>query len=692
MGSQEDNRNTVSWQDVYPGATAVLLVFLSTLDPDARHVSRVLSYAMLAGGVAVGGTVLYRVLSRAGVCGPHDRGEHHKRLLLALLAIHLVATFFFLPPADLVNYRPVLTIDHSFHHYQAVRANGRFFATGRLHYYDPYFMAGYPSAIFDLDMKAAELFCVLFPRGQVARALKLFIVLSYITLVVTVYKGARYLGYAEREALLGVAILLVVWHWGRPYLSHFRYAGMFAFLLASHGSLLVAGLLRRFWQRGRSGAFFVLGTLLFLVHPTVVVLLPVPFFLILVARRHRVTMRRAWLLVLWWVVVLAVSAVWTVPMFRYLGDKTASNAYFQIAGVGDFLRLILRPGALPAVGMLVLAAGGAALSWRQRRNGAVSVPVVTGVFLLAVACYGVYVPGLRQLEPGRFLAPALIFLSAPAGAGLFAALRRVAAIPRAAPLVAVMLAALMVSPPVLALLSAQTAYRHRVTTSLSPEVSELVDAVCERVTPHGRLMIEDGPARLYDGVHLPGVLPLYTGVEQIGGPYPFTVIRHHFATFERERTMGTELSRRRPAGLQSYLDLYNVLWIVTATPEATDFVARLERMQTAASDLPPVEPLWASRRYALWGVRRPPAFTDGRELEVAAGIDRIEVEGTGSSAPFLLKYHWDPGLTVNAPAKLSAEFRLDDPVPFIKVEPNGAARVIIRYRPAAVGSSKRKPN
>jgi hypothetical protein len=685
MRNHDDTRIALPWQDACAAALALLLLILATFDPESVWMSRQARYLILAVGAVLGAGVVLRAISRTGLFGPHDHGQSHKALLVAMVAVHLAATLFFLPPADLLNNKPIVTLDHSFHHYQAARANQHFFRTGRLHFYDPHFMAGYPSAIFDLDMKAGEMFCALFPAAQVARALKFFILLCYLTLVVTVYLGMRCLGYTERESLLGLAVSLVVWHWGRPYLSHFRYAGMYDYLLMSHGSLLVAGLFQRSWNSGSGVALFVLGALLFFVHPTAVVILPVPVCLVLICGRRRFTWRRVRLLMLWGMVVVAVNLVWIVPMFQYLGDKLPSNSYFQVRGLDASLDLMFRPGSLPAGVMLALAAIGAIALRRAGRVTAASVPLVTAMFLLLVTTYGIYIPGLRPLEPGRFLVPALMFLVPPAGAGLASVLGRVhRAVGERGVLrwsVPAVLAVTMVSPVVLSFLAARTTYHHRVSTSVTPEVQRLIDVLRERTNTDGRLMIEDGPARLYGGVHLPGILPMYTGVEQIGGPYPFTVIRHHFATFERARAMGRALERHEPRGFERYFDLYNILWIVTATPEAADFVRRVGQTgpDAGAETAPLVDVTWQSRRYTLWRVNREAAYTDVDGPEVTAGIDRIEITGTGAAPSFVLKYHWDKQLSVTPPATMTAEFLIDDPVPFIRIAPNGADRVFIHY-------------
>jgi hypothetical protein len=64
---------------------------------------------------------------------------------------------------------------------------------------------------------------------------------------------------------------------------------------------------------------------------------------------------------------------------------------------------------------------------------------------------------------------------------------------------------------------------------------------------------------------------------------------------------------------------------------------------------------------------------------VSASFDRIQVDTGEEWDSFVLLFHWDKGLKVRPPARISPVYVLDDPVPFIRVEPNGATQVLIEY-------------
>jgi len=64
---------------------------------------------------------------------------------------------------------------------------------------------------------------------------------------------------------------------------------------------------------------------------------------------------------------------------------------------------------------------------------------------------------------------------------------------------------------------------------------------------------------------------------------------------------------------------------------------------------------------------------------VSASFNRIEIDLTGDRGEFLLRYHWDKGLKVRPPSTITPIRLLEDPVPFMLVEPNGATSILIEY-------------
>jgi hypothetical protein len=661
-----------------------------------RQLDRIL---LIAGGAAAAASTLrilgsgvtlpaLALLSAGALCvfiplmrllgGRWEEPSSRRAALAIVFCAHLVATLFFFPPGDVLNGRPVLTLDHSLHYYQAERARDVFGERMRCWAYDPYFMAGYPGgAVFDVDSKGVELWCALLRPLSTARAYKLFILLGYLLLPLSIYAGSRRLGFGFEESIFGVLLLLAWWHWGRPYAGDFRFAGMFSYLIVMHLSFYVAGSFRSF-LRGEGGwPFFVAGPLAFLIHPTAAVLLPAPLVALVIARR-RIDRRLVGGSVLWCLLVIAVNLLWIIQLLRYINIKVPSETFFQVAGPVEMFRLLLKWGNLPALALAVLAVAGIAAMTRDRRGAIAAAPLSGSVFLVLISTFGIYLPLLDQMEPGRFIVPAFVFMAPLAGAGFLVLLRLCGGalrnVYRPERLGVFPVYALLVCIPFLGMLSARAFYRHTVSTTFTPEVKQLLDVLINNTDTSGRLMIEDGPAWYYGDSFIVSIVPLYTGVEQIGGPYPFAFIRHNFSNFSYCRAFDSSLQEMEAAAFRQYVDMYNIHWIVTASQECRESVAEKGIGRE----------VWTSRHFAFFEVVDPSTFTDPPGMRVEAGYGRIFVE-TGGTEPVpggyaVLKYHWDRGMSVDPPARISPVQVLDDPVPFVRLEPYGAATIQITIK------------
>jgi hypothetical protein len=615
-------------------------------------------------------------------------GESRSAVITVIFGAHVIATLYFFPPEDIINSRPVLSLDHALHYQQVVRAKEIFRDSYRLNTYDPYFMAGYPGGtVFDIDSKAVELWCSLPGFVNTARSYKFFILAGHLLLVFTVYAGSRRLGFGFEESVLSTLMLLAFWHWGRPYVGEFRFGGMFSFLTVSHLSFYIAGLFKPFLREERIRRFWIIGPLAFLIHPTTVILLPVPFIVIFLIERRVVSAKekyRKWKLrlfaklIAWCLLVIAVNAVWLVPLLRYLDIKVPSKTFFQIDGIRGLLEMLVKPGNLPVLLLITMAITGLVHLIRSGRSKEAAVPAAGGLFLLIIAAFGIYVPIIDQMEPGRFLVPALIFMAPLSGAGLAMLIRATKniitsrSVYRVARTAVIM--ALLISSPVLSLLASRAYYRHTLSTTFTPEVEELIAALEKHTEPSGRLMIEDGPAWYFGDSFLIAMIPQITGVEQIGGPYPWMYIKHNFTDFHMCRAMEKSLQDMGPDMLWRYIHLYNIRWIMTSTSDCREYI----------DGFLDYDPVWSSRHFSLWEVEPAGGSMEERGISIRSSYGRIEVilsrdEGGNLPVRVLLPYHWDRGLHVEPPAAISKEHRMDDPVPFIILEPNGVSEIRIEY-------------
>ena len=630
--------------------------------------------ALLSAAALLALIPLIRLTARTGL-----NGEAGKTLLIIIFFCHLIATLFFFPPEDLLNSRPVITLDHAIHYYQVVRGTEIFPETLKLHAYDPYFMAGYPGGtLFDIDSKGVELWCALMRFIGTARAYKTFIFMGYLLFMFTLYSACRRLGYSLRESIYALLVSLLFWHWGRPYAGAFRYAGMFAYLAVSHLSLYIGSLFRSFLRGKALKKFFIFGPLAFFLHPTAAVLLTLPFITVfLLEIRTQKSKEEKWLrpasirFLGWCLLVLAVNAVWLVPLLKYMDVKTASQTFFQIEGGDELARLLFRPGNLPALFLLLLAVTGFISLFRSGRFTEAFTPAMGSLFLFIVAAYGTGIPLLNQMEPGRFLVPAIIFAAPLAGAGLDFTVNRAGDILSSAWMIKTVNTAAVVIPiiliPFLGMTTARAYYRYTLSTTHTPETARLIEALREHTEPDGRLMFENGLPIKYGFCYLSSIIPLYTGVEQIGGPYPHVFIKHNFTNFAVSATMGATLNETGHEEMKDYLRVYNVRWILTASDEAESYFY----------NFPNLKVLWSSSDFTL---RENTVYS--RRIEIKSDYNRVDISFPPDSPvpeEIMLPYHWDRSLKVSSSAELEPQFQLDDPVPFILLKPNDERKIEIRY-------------
>ncbi|MDD3643691.1 MAG: hypothetical protein PHQ19_09555, partial [Candidatus Krumholzibacteria bacterium] len=97
------------------------------------------------------------------------------------------------------------------------------------------------------------------------------------------------------------------------------------------------------------------------------------------------------------------------------------------------------------------------------------------------------------------------------------------------------------------------------------------------------------------------------------------------------------------------------------------------------------EAAWSTRHFTFWEIPDPSTFSDtpGVAVEAGYGSLRVLIGEEVSIRPgesVLLKYHWDRGMSVTPPSRIFPQKVLDDPVPFVGLEPNGASSIQITVR------------
>ncbi|MFI5455381.1 MAG: hypothetical protein ACHRXM_08000 [Isosphaerales bacterium] len=652
-------------------------------------------------------------------------------LLVAVLAAHGIQAvrLFPTPRALLDDDHPVILVDHALHLYHGALGSRFLRDHGTTWGYDPFFMAGYPvTPVWDSSSNPSILFQALAGGGYRPRAYNIGLLACSIFALASIPAGAAATGVGLWEIALAALLGWLYFHCGWP--DMFWRSGLFGFVTASGGVVLLIGLLLRFERRpgaGRWGAVAGTGAAIWLAHVTA----PIPTlgavlgFSLTTARRHSWRPHAA--LVAAAVFAVVVNLVWLVPLWRFRGIRSVQS-FFMTPTSGWFLiGKYLGADVDSRLGLLILVLGVAGLVTWLREGRRLEAATFGGAALvsLALALFGGQWSVTRTLEPLRFVVPLHLLLAVPAGSALargtarlvrrFGGRRRGAALATLAWSVALGVA-VATMPQMFLVMAGELMVQRPMVAGLRPEMNLLVRWIRENTDPSARILFED-QLRLYEdtdpeSTHWTPLLPFLLGRDPrqfIGGEYQMAFILHHqVASFGDFHLGGRPIDLWTPDQLRAYCDLYNVGWVVCWSPLShfcfdqwgqAHWVATLPRHHSAnrpISDNPYVHRALTSRggpdladryiregegRYVIYRVSRPHSFILTGEGHVA-GVDLNRIELTDlvpSDGAVVLSLHWidtwrtDPPLPVD-PVPIPA-----DPVPLVRISTSQPLKRLVLY-------------
>lgn len=383
-------------------------------------------------------------------------------------------------------------------------------------------------------------------------------------------------------------------------------------------------------------------------------------------------MRRLEHLLLWlgFAAVVAANSDWIFPFLRFRNYKTASNYWFQFRGLHDIAFLYSRETSILFAAITVLGVIGL-VRLRRHRPLVTLVLSVSAAFYFVVAFYGARVPALANTEPGRYLVPFAFLLTLPAAVALAPWLerlqRRVG--PQLATIGLVVIASLN---PVLSLADNLFFDVHQVGARVDARFVELMRFLERRTTPDARILFET-PGGFYNssdllyGGHLQALVPIYTGREVIGGPYPVNFLLHSVVDFKNGELLGRTMRDWTPTELGRFLDNYNIGWVVCWSNAARSWLDARTGMATRIGEFD---------RFRVHEVARPHGFLLKGAGHVTADYNRIEVTGAAGEE-LVLSYHWLESLRSSPPIPLSRYPIPGDPIGLIRVRPGGITHFVI---------------
>jgi hypothetical protein len=567
--------------------------------------------------------------------------------------------------------------------------------------YDPSFMSGYAkSVIFPASSTLPELVVALWTSVPPETAYKVYVLVGAALVPWLLLWGGR-IGKCGVKTL-GIAVaLFLIYVWTDFPISYVSF-GMIPYFLAIPLGLAATIQFCRYVADGGLTCWAwsaLLLTIAVLVHFTAaMVIVPAVCVSYLTARWESRAPERRWRV--WrhvgvWaipLIVLAVNAFWWWPGIKLATTKGASDFAFKHSDESLAQRLGNIFMVEPPVQSVLWALGVLGLVILIRRNR------VLGLTLLAWIGAGFawgYLAGASQtldfLQPGRHTYACYTGLALAGGVGL----ARVLALLRDNPgvrldlwaLVGLALVGLRLwSVPLLAVaegrlglpplsvfgqrISVMPSNRPRpepfLSSRPSPRLLWVVDRVRRRLKPGERLLYEEGGFSLpgvpdpFEGGRFSGLLPHWTGVEVLGGPYLHAALTTNFTQFGEGKLFGKADWGRDH--FVKYAKLYRPAAIVCWSPHARIFCMSNPDLIEVKDDDGVV---------LLGRVLGFEGSTIEGTAQVTASPGRLRVEGVqaGLDGTVVLRYHSVPCLRSQPPVRWDSVFLAEDPVPFIRLQP-----------------------
>jgi hypothetical protein len=208
-------------------------------------------------------------------------------------------------------------------------------------------------------------------------------------------------------------------------------------------------------------------------------------------------------------------------------------------------------------------------------------------------------------------------------------------------------------------------------------INQLVLWIKNNTSKEGRILIENScweSEHKYYGTHLPYLLSKWTDREYIGNYYPYATSRDNFSSYYAGVLYGEPIGRYSLKELRSYLDLYNIKWIIYWSKESKRVFGwqsywlqksrkAFELGYTAYTHLTRID------KFHICRVERDPTFFIKGSGSASARQNEIHLKDIkATDGEVILSYHWMKYLKTDPPRKLEKVFLLEDPIGFIKIK------------------------
>ena len=607
------------------------------------------------------------------------------KLTLLLLGIHIFGIFFFFGAINFFNYDPIYNYDYPFHLYYCEIAKN-YHTSGHSWGYNPFFRAGHPW--LNLDNELLQLVCTFIPFISNITLIKIWVVLFLFLLPILIYQSSLNFRFSKKAALIST-LLSIIYLYNNYFVNEIIYYGMFNFLFSNCFALFYLSMFYRYIvKKEKKTAIFLLLTFPFipLMHSSMLITFFIPFLLLYLINIRKLSLKNnlviltpiiiSSLILFFWIALpffnnvmsslLSTTQFFQIQNFKQLLIDFYCNSFDKCPLEGyDFIKL-----PLILIGLLGI------FKW-HKKDKLFYLFLPFSIILFMIIYLHNIIPifnFISNIHPYKYIVTLMLFLTIPAGSCIINFYKKINLKKFNLKTAFFIL--------FLALISIQIIYTqtlsqpmHGLFTDTPKNYLELKNKVKEKTSNQGRILIEmdikpknmfDKPSILY------GLLSLETGRQLLGGPHIYPTTKYDFPALTFKRVFNKEWSLSDEE-LSTYLDLYNVGWIIARSRETRTHLSEKYLKNTS---------LFKSRdrfslnyyegekyyKFHLYEVNRNLSFIIGGTADVEADFNKIKVKNLKTkNNGIILKYHYHPTLKATNGLKLEPVYMQDIPIPFIKV-------------------------
>ena len=337
-----------------------------------------------------------------------------------LFVLHIAYLAYAIPPSVIFSDLPYDGVDYQTHYEQLKIVKELLEKYGHLWGYDPFLLAGQPAGlIFDVDNKAYFLFTFGLIKAGVSTPVAYKIFTPFVSLLapICIWLAAGLFGMTARQRLWALGLAIAVWH--VDHSTRFMWSvGMVSFATTSYLAVLVLALFYRYINEPSKVRWIATALLLalsLLVHVWAFAILVVPLLSIYIRRFRQLS--KPMHASVWAMALLALSAnlYWLYPALQHFDLVAPSGLVGQTTPLyllSDWLEIFVNPfntfftepHTLYRYAAL-FAAVVTVINWRKEGDPRANLAMVSLAWLLFLSFFIALIPGLREVEPYRFVVP-----------------------------------------------------------------------------------------------------------------------------------------------------------------------------------------------------------------------------------------------------------------------------------------------